>query len=333
MADGRFKSIHHVHHEHGLLTTWEKNHKPLITVESGSEVVIDNIGAFPKNLHRNITTEEIQKYNIQGFQDIEKLLGSPHVSAPVYINGAEPGDTLKVEILDLETADWGWTTALPGLGALHDEFPTAHIKTYDLPSGQDYAVFKKGIHIPRQPFYGTIGVAPAEDGGFNVLFPRNDTGGNFDCRYVGKGATLYLPVNVPGALFSVGDAHFAQGDGEICGTAIETTMKSRIRLTVEKGRPPLKSPHYQTAVNEVVKMHSVNGKGEYGVMATSTDEKTAARMALDGLMDWLVANKELIRIEAYMLLSVAGNLKVMHELGIPFSTVTASIPLGIFVDE
>lgn len=258
-------------------------------------------------------------------------MGAIYVNGPVFINGAEPGDTLKVDILDLQTADWGWTCVLPGMGVFQDEFKEAHVKIYHLPPGQDYTVFKEGIHIPRQPFYGTMGVASADEGDFHPIFPRNDIGGNIDCRYIGQGATLYLPVNVPGALFAVGDGHFAQGDGEICGTAIETMMQSRIRLTVVKGKPALKSPHYETAVEMVMDMHSVKGKGEHGVVCTGEDQPSAARKALEGLMDWLVTEKKLTRVEAYMLISVAGNLKIMHEIGIPCHTVSASIPLGLFV--
>jgi acetamidase/formamidase len=331
MSDGRFKSIHHVHHGLGCLLSWNKNHKPLISVDSGSEVTFDNFEAGYKNLTRDTTNADMVRLGIQGYEDLEKLMGPIYVNGPVYVNSAEPGDTLKVEILDLQTADWGWTCVIPGLGAFNDEFKEFHIKTYDLPPGQDYAVFKKGIHIPRQPFYGTIGVASADEGDFHPLFPRNDIGGNFDCRYIGQGATLYLPVNVPGALFAVGDGHFAQGDGEICGTAIETLMRSRVRLTVVKGKPPLKSPHYETSVERVVEMHSVKGKGEHGVIATAGSQPVAAKKALEGLMEWLVAEKGLERIEAYMLISVAGNLKIMHEIGRPTSTVSASIPLGIFV--
>jgi acetamidase/formamidase len=109
-------------------------------------------------------------------------------------------------------------------------------------------------------------------------------------------------------------------------------MKSKIRLTVVKGKPPLKSPHYDTAVERVVEMHSVRSKGEHGVVCTAEDQSTAARKALEGLMDWLVTEKEMTRVEAYMLISVAGNIKIMHELGIPVHTVSASIPLGIFVE-
>lgn len=166
------------------------------------------------------------------------------------MNGAEPGNTLKVEILDLETPDWGWILICPSSGIFQDEFKESRIKLYDLPPRQDFIIFKEGIHIPRQPFYGTIGVASVEEGETPATFPRDDISGNIDYRYIGVSSSLYLFVNVRGAMFAVGDGHSVQGDGEICGTAIETMMKSRIRLTVIKDRPALKSPHYGTAVGK-----------------------------------------------------------------------------------
>jgi acetamidase/formamidase len=310
--------------------SWNKTHKPILTINSGDEVTFDNTQAGFLNLTKDTTSEDIAKLGIEGAEDLDKLIGKIYVDGPVYINGAEPGDVLKVEVLELETADWGWTTILPGIGLLMDEFKNPIIKTYDLT--KEYAVFKEGIHIPRQPFYGTIGVAPGDDSDIPALFPRNDIGGNFDCRYIGKGSVLYLPINVSGALFAVGDAHYSQGDGEICGTAIETMMKSKFRLTVEKSMHKIQSPHYVTNPELVKEMHSIGGKGEYGVLATAEDETTAAKTAVLGLMDWLLKTKNLSRAEAYMLFSVAGNLKVMHALGIPVHTVSASIPLGLFVE-
>jgi acetamidase/formamidase len=176
-------------------------------------------------------------------------------------------------------------------------------------------------------------VASADEGDFPAIFPRDDIGGNIDCRYISVGSTLYLPVNAQGALFAVGDGHFAQGNGEICGTAIETMMKSRIRLIVIKGKLALKPSHYETAVQRIIEMHSVRGKGGAWAVTSAEDQSSAARKALEGLMDWLVTEKGLTRVEAYILISVAGNLKIMHELGLPVHTVTASIPLGIFTAD
>jgi acetamidase/formamidase len=328
--DSMFRTIHHIHHsKDSTLLSFNNSHKPLIIIDSGQEVSFDNTHAEFGNLTRDSTDADLVGMDL-GPMELEKYIGPIYVDGPVYVNGAEPGDTLKVEILKLETGAWGWTLIFPGLGLLQDEIPGPHVKTFEL--GKDYAVFKPGIHIPCQPFYGTMGVAQAEEGDLHPLFPRNDIGGNFDCRYLGQGAVMYLPVNVPGALFSLGDAHFSQGDGEITGTALETTMKSRIRLTVVKGKAPLKSPHYETNPERVQQMHSVGGKGEHGVLATAETRDIAVKEAVRGMLDWLVAEKGLTRVEGYMLFSITGNLKMMHDLGLQIFTVSASIPLGIFVD-
>jgi acetamidase/formamidase len=224
--------------------------------------------------------------------DIEGCMGPIYVGGPVYVNGAEPGDILQVEILKLQTGDCGWTAIFSGLGLLQDEMPGPYINIFEL-RPDHHAIFKPGVDIPCQPFYGTMGVAPAEDGDLHPLFPRNDIGGNLDCRYLGQGAVMYLPVNVPGALFAVGDRHFSQGDGEITGIALETTMKSRIRLSVIKGKEPLKSPLYMKSPERVQQMHTVGGKGEYGVLATAVGRDNAVKEAVRGLLDWLVAENRL----------------------------------------
>lgn len=176
---------------------------------------------------------------------------------------------------------------LPGVGMLEHEVPGLHLKTFDLPESKDYAVFKKGFHIPCQPFYGTMAVAQAEDGDRHPLPPCNDIGGNFDCRYIGQGATLYLPVNVPGALFMVGDGHFSQGDGEITGVALETTMKSRMRLSVIKGKDKLQTPHYESNPERVKQMVSVGDKGEHGTLSRHADRGMASQLAVLEMVRWL----------------------------------------------
>ncbi|RFU80661.1 acetamidase formamidase [Trichoderma arundinaceum] len=326
------KTIHHVHHgPESTIHTFCKDNKPLLTVDSGTEVSFDNTHAGFMKLTKDSTAADIAAINPKSLEDMEKFIGPVYVDGPVYVNGAEPGDILKVEILELQTGSWGWTMIFPGMGLLQDEIPGPHLMTFDLPEGQDYAVFKPGIHIPRQPFYGTMGVAPAE-GEINALFPRNDIGGNFDCRYLGEGSTMFLPVNVPGALFACADAHFSQGDGEICCTALETTMRSRIRLSVIKGKEKLAAPHYETNPERVKQMVSVAGKGEHGVLTTGDDRDTVIKQAVREVLRWLEEEKGLPVEEGYMLFSIIGNLKMMHELGIGVYTVSASIPLGIFVD-
>ncbi|KAL7795109.1 hypothetical protein V8C37DRAFT_409040 [Trichoderma ceciliae] len=326
------KTIHHVHHgPDSALYSFGKGHKPLLTIDSGAEVSFDNTHAGFLKLTKHSTAADIATLNMKSPADLEKLMGPLYVDGPVYVNDAEPGDILKVEILELQTGTWGWTAVLPGMGLLQDEIPGPHLMTFDLPEGQYYAVFKPGIHIPCQPFYGTMGVAPAE-GELYVLYPRNDTGGNFDCRYLGQGSTLFLPVNVPGALFAVGDAHFSQGDGEICSTALETTMRSQMRLSVIKGKGRLAGPHYETNPERVKQMVSIASKGEHGALMTGDDRDTVIKQAVKEMLRWLGEEKGLTMVEGYMLFSIVGSLKMMHEIGLGVYTVSASIPLGIFVD-
>ena len=238
---------------------FSRKQQPLLTVESGDEISFDNRNAGFHLVNEQTTDHDMAEMEIQGLEDMERVFGPIYVDGPVFVKDALPGDRLQVEILELETGPWGWTAIMPGLGLLQDEMPGPHIKTFSLKDG--FAVFKAGIKIPSQPFYGTMGVAPAEDTQLHPLFPRNDIGGNFDCRDLGVGSKFFLPINVEGALFSVGDAHFCQGDGEITGTALETTMKSRLRLTVIKGKTALCSPHFQSSKESRQLMRSMSDPG------------------------------------------------------------------------
>ncbi|XMA16776.1 hypothetical protein WAI453_009567 [Rhynchosporium graminicola] len=266
--------------------------------------------------------------------NLDHTLADPAIG-PVYITGASPGDVLKIEFLDLKTAPFGWTAIFPsslGLGLLADEFPDAQLKIWDLETHREegYTVFKEGIHVPIKPFLGVVGLAHEENGQFSTI-PPYITGGNIDCKHITVGSTLYLPVKVPGALFSCGDGHAAQGDGEVCGTAIETPMKATVRLTVEKGKDWVTSPHYLTSL-EHSKHHAMMGnKGEYAALGIDPDLREASRKALRGLIAWLVGKKGLTRVEGYMLAIVAADLKIAEAVDMPNYAVACSLPLSIFV--
>jgi acetamidase/formamidase len=268
---------------------------------------------------------------------------------PVFVEGAEPGDVLRVEFLELVPGDYGWTAIFPGFGLLADEFPDPQLKIWDLsdeallgdkaPGRRRRAVFKPGISVPVRPFLGVVGVAPAVPGDLPTIPPYASSGGNMDCRDLSVvGSTLYLPVNVPGALLSCGDGHAAQGDGEVCGTAIETPMRARLRLTVEKKAQrdakgwSLNCPHYVTPpkTRDDVEEELATHKGEYTALGIHSDIREASRMAVRGLMDWLVAEKALTRVEAYMLASVSASLKMSEVVDMPNYAISCSIPLSIF---
>ena len=157
------------------------------------------------------------------------------MAGPIYIDGAEPGDAIKVTLLSFTPSGWGWTANIPGFGLLADQFtePALHIWKYD-PKTLAPAMYGPGGKVPLKPFCGTIGLAPAEPGQHSVVPPRR-MGGNMDIRDLAAGTVLYLPVEVAGGLFSVGDTHATQGDGEVCGTAIESPCSLAARFELEKG--------------------------------------------------------------------------------------------------
>ena len=210
--DPLVKSVHHIHHSSSTKQfVFSASNKPIRTIPSGTTVTFDNTEAGFNKINSTSTTADLAAFDIQSLSDIERIFGPIYVDGPIYIADAEPGDVLKIEILSLQTGLWGWTAILPGLGLFKDEITGPYLKTFPLRTKddeqRDYVVFKEGkVRIPARPFYGTMGVAPvAEKGDVHPLFPRDDIGGNFDCRYWGVGSTVFLRVNVKGALFSVGD--------------------------------------------------------------------------------------------------------------------------------
>jgi acetamidase/formamidase len=346
--------LSHKFHSHVHLK-WNKDLKPIHIVDSGSEVSFDLLDGGHNQFTEKSTSADVPTFDL--------ALGDPAIG-PVYVNGAEPGtyisksyvvpsifrgirtdvnlignagDVLKVEFLELRTANFGWTAIFPGaskFGLLADEFPSHALKIWDLEThrAEGFAIFKEGIHIPLRPFLGVVGLAHAEAGEFSTI-PPYDTGGNIDCKHITVGSTLYLPVKVPGALLSCGDGHAAQGDGEVCGTAIETPMHATVRLTIEKNKPWVISPHYLTSTDVDVQAEGKEraGKGYYAALGIDADLLEASRKALRGLINWLVGEKGLTRDEAYMLASVSADLKIAEAVDMPNYGVACSLPLSIFV--
>ncbi|RDW72856.1 putative acetamidase formamidase protein [Coleophoma cylindrospora] len=302
---------------------WNNAVTPILTVDSGAEISFDLADGG-----NNQITDKSTVADVENFQND---LADP-IYGPIYVNGSEPGDVLKVEFLDLQCAPYAWTAILKGYGVLAEDFPEPYLKIWDLSPEQQakgYAVFKEGIHVPLRPFLGVVGVAPAEPGDHDTI-PPQDTGGNIDCKYITQGSTLYLPVKVKGALLSCGDGHGAQGDGEVGGSAMETPMKARLRLTVEKGKLWLRSPHYLTNP-ATMRQAEVLALGEYGCLGIDSDLFQASKKACRQMIEWLVNTKGLTREEACILMSVAGDLKIVEAVDMPNHAVSMSIPLSIFV--
>jgi acetamidase/formamidase len=251
------------------------------------------------------------------------------LAGPIFVKGAEPGDVLEVEILSLKPLEWGWTGIIPGLGLLSEDFTEPYIRHFDLTNGVS-AALREDIHIPLAPFCGTMGVATDEPGQHMVLPPTKGAG-NIDTRHLTAGTKLYLPVFVPGALFSAGDCHAAQGDGEVCVTGIECPMAFSLRFDVRKGRslPPWR---YQFITPPGPLQPKSDERGYFVSSALGPDLMTNAKNAVRGLIDWLEAEHQLSREDAYILCSLAADLKISQIVDAPNWGVSAYLALSVFRD-
>jgi acetamidase/formamidase len=292
---------------------WDRTLAPVLRIASGDVVHYDLRMAG----HEQIA--EGDGY-AQARLDFDTLY---HLSGPVFVEGASPGDTLRVEILELEPGDWGWASVLPGLGLLPDDFPEPWAGTFDLRDRSTVEI-APGIRIPTSPFLGTMGTHPDEPAQASA-FPPHKGGGNMDTRHLTAGSTLWLPVWCDGALFSCGDPHAAQGDGEVCVTAIECPMRATLRLSVEHRTIP--APRFQTGGPL---LNVDESAGHFGAMGIDPDLMQGARTAVRGAIAWLVEEHGLTAREAYVLCSLAGDLKILEIVDSGVWNVGFTIPLSIF---
>ncbi|KAI0795928.1 hypothetical protein C8Q75DRAFT_744419 [Abortiporus biennis] len=316
-------SIHTVKRAQSHLV-WDNSIPPVLRVNSGETITFDCLDASNGQVTSDTQAQHLATLN---FASLDQVNG------PIYVSTAEPGDTLQIDVLDVQTADWGWTGIFPGFGILADEFAVPELKIWSLHKSEGeeesygYAWFdkSKGIKVPLKPFAGEMGVAPGEKGAFSTI-PPYKTGGNIDTKHLSKGSTLYLPIEAEGALFSVGDGHAAQGDGEVCGTAIETPMKITVRLTVLKDKQYVKTPHFQTP--PTTKSESTDGY--YCTTGVDPDIREATRSAVRNMIAFLSAEYSLKPVESYMLCSVAGDLRMHEVVDMPNYVIGMMIPRSIF---
>jgi acetamidase/formamidase len=210
---------------------WSKNHPPILEIRPGDRVTFQV---------REVTSSQLSVKSTVG--DVANLDSSKFypLAGPVRVKGAAVGDALAVDVLNVDTASWGWSAIIPGLGVL-DEFTKPYLWTWRL-GKKNWVDFKSGLRVRLRPFCGVMGVAPASDGFTDVMAPGNH-GGNLDVRHLTAGSRVLLPVSVDGGLFSVGDIHAAQGDGEVCVTAIECSGLVSLRFNLIK-RAKLDAPRY-----------------------------------------------------------------------------------------
>jgi acetamidase/formamidase len=308
-------SIHSVGSDH-TQTEWNNASEPVLEVESGAVVELQTVDASGGQLSKDSTTDHVQK------MDMGKV--NP-VTGPVFVKGAEPGDALAVEIIELDPQAWGWTALIPGFGLLADEFPEPWLNISRVDPPTDRVEFLPGVLLPFEPFPGTIGVAPAQAGPHPIL-PPSTFGGNLDIKHLRPGTTLLLPVGVTGALFSVGDTHAAMGDAEVCGTAVECAMDITVRLTTVK-HANLPAPQFTIPKGELARTEQSPYHVTTGV---APDLMEASRQATKAMIQHIVEIHDRTREEAYAIASVACDLKIHELVDAPNWVVGCWLPEAIF---
>jgi acetamidase/formamidase len=296
---------------------WNNALPPLLDIEPGDTVIFETRDAADGYYSPHSTHDDVLARG--------PFRGHP-LTGPVRVQGARRGDVLVVDILDVKpAAPFGWTAIRPGRGLLPEtEFPKPYLVIWDLSDGK-HARMGNGIAVPIEAFPGVVGVALEEPGGHSTLPPRKN-GGNMDIKQLTAGSTLYLPVLVDGALVSLGDAHAAQGDGEVCVTAVEMTAEVTARFDLQRDRP-LPEPRLRTRGPLAP---ASNAGPWFATTAHGPDLFAAAQQAVRYMIDHLERERRLSREEAYILTSVAADLKISEIVDAPNWIVSAFLPETIF---
>ena len=271
--------------------------EPVLTVDSGDRVVVECVSGNAEWMPAKSTGFEV----LPELEDIHRRAkrgtGNHILTGPIFVRGAATGDVLEVRILDIELRqNWGYNLFRPYGGTLPEDFPHYRIIHVALDKKSNMAILPSGLKVPMQPFFGQLGVAPPKSFGRQNSKEPREFGGNLDCRELTAGSTIYLPVWNEGALFSTGDGHAAQGDGEVNGTAIETALKGNFEFHVRKDLH-WRLPRAETATHLIT----------FGLDADLDD---AARQALREMINWVTVLTEISRDEAYSLSSFAVDLRV-----------------------
>lgn len=348
---------------------WHPDIPPVLHVDPGDEVVLDTLDAGDAQIAPGDTVADLARTSLARLHPL---------TGPVAVTGAQPGDVLVVEVLECRPAAFGYTVQIPGFGFLREQFPTPFLVRWEIDGGRAVSADLPGVTIPGAPFPGTIGVAPSAEllatatareqallarGGMAMppdptdavpadpqiaatglrTMPPRENAGNVDIRQTGVGTRLLLPVWTPGALFSVGDGHFAQGEGEACGTAIEMAATWRLRFDLRRGAAgDQRRLRFERTGPDAARGPAAAESGAYyattGISVDGAgvkhgeDVTVAARDALREMLDHLTADRGFTRQQAYALCSVAVQLRISALPDVPNACVTALLPLGIFDD-
>lgn len=292
---------------------WDNSVEPRVEINPGDIVVFE----CPEpcgQVTPEWTDKDLAAIN---FDLIHALVGS------VFVKGAQPGDALQVDVLDLKHKGWGWSGHLQDFGLLAEDFNFAYMHHWKLEGSQCHFGVKD-IVVPFAPFCGTMGVTPESSGRHDTIAPAFNAG-NVDIRDLGIGSTAWFPVFVEGALFACGDCHSSQGQGELCGTGIESPMDVTLRFNVVKGKAPKELQFFKPGP-----LSRNDSKGFHVTTAHGPDllenSKTAARY----MIDWLVENHDVTRSQAYVLCSTVGDLVLSEVVDAPNYIVSLYIPLAVF---
>lgn len=274
---------------------------PILKVKSGAIIEAYTEDASDEQFKLNSGLEDLRTLD---FEPIHPLTG------PVFVDGAEPGDVLKITLHEIEVGDWGWNAIYPGFSFVADSIKGEYLRIYDLKDNKTTVRFNDSIHLKLNPFPGVMGVAPATPELLSTIPPRAN-GGNMDDPNMTVGTTIYFPVFVKGGLFSIGDGHAVQGLGEVCGTAIEVPLRVVYEIELIKDKS-IKEPQYET-------------EDYYATTGFGTSIDMAAKKATLYMIEYLMKEHKLSENEAYALCSLAGDLKIAETVDLPHMLVTMHI--------
>ena len=346
---------------------WHPAIPPVLSIEPGDSIVLQTLDAMDLQLTTSSAAADVAASSLTRVHPM---------TGPVHVDGAEPGDVLAVRIDDIVPGGFGWTAQIPGSGFLRAEFTEPHLIRWEIADGFAVSPDLPGVRISDRSFPGVIGVAPSPDllrstaereaelltrgGAVNPpdtadavpsdpqiaatalrTIPPRETGGNLDIRQLVRGTTVLMPVSTEGALLSVGDFHFAQGDGEVCGTAIE--MQATVHLTVSLRKGAAADGGLARGI--AYSRETAEQPAQGGYFATtgicvrgdgrneSEDATLAAQNAIRAMIDHLVAERGYTAQQAYAICSVAVDLRLSQVVDVPNFVASAFLPLGIFTDS
>jgi len=297
-------------------SVWDRSLEPRLHIESGDQVHFECVDASGGQVQPGMTVDEYQQIDRTR---IHALTG------PVWIEGAEPGDVLQIDVLATQHRGWGWSSIIEGLGFLKERFRTPYLFHWQLDGNETRSLFP--AVLPVRPFLGVMGVARAEDGSFRTR-PPGPFGGNLDVRELCAGSKLYLPVFNDGALFSCGDGHAAQGDGEVCINGIECPLDVTLGFHLHK-QQPLSGPLVESSESV-----APDTRGDAWVVVESAeDAAAAARGATNRMIDLLVSRWDFSEVHAYILCSIALRLRLSQVVNEPMYTVSGAIAKSILPER